>query len=262
MNILEEIAFKTEKRVENLKKSVNYNAVKNNALSLANQTEPFLFEKALKKNTVAFICEIKKASPSKGIITEDFPYIDIAKEYERIGADAVSVLTEPYFFKGEPEYLKQISQNVKIPILRKDFIIDEIQIYETKLIGASGMLLICSLLDSIQLRDFINIADNLGLSCLVEAHTKEETETAVNANARIIGVNNRNLKTFDVDIKNSINLRKYVPSDIIYVSESGINSREQIKELEKNNVNAVLIGETFMKSKNKADELAFLKGLK
>lgn len=259
MNILEKIAETTIKRTETLKTSINIEQYKNKALNIKN--EPFLFEKALKKDKISFICEIKKASPSKGIIADDFPYLDIAKEYEKAGADAISVLTEPEYFMGSAEYLEQIVNTVKTPILRKDFIIDEIQIYETKIIGANGMLLICSLLDERTLTKYIKIADELGISCLVEAHNEKEIKKALNSNARIIGVNNRNLKDFTVDVKNSINLRKHVPDDIIFVSESGIKTREQITELEKNNVNAVLIGETFMRSKDKSAELRILRGM-
>lgn len=258
MNILDTIAEKTVKRVEILKNQINTAQYKKTAQE--KQIEPFLFEKSINKNKLSFICEIKKASPSKGIIAKDFPYLDIAKEYEKAGADAISVLTEPDFFMGSVKYLEQIATAVKIPILRKDFIIDEIQIYETKHIGASGMLLICSLLDEKTLASFIKTADTLGLSCLVEAHNETEIEKAINAKARIIGVNNRNLKDFSIDIKNSITLRKFVPDDIIFVSESGIKSREQTVELEKYNVNAVLIGETFMKSSDKTLELKILKG--
>lgn len=259
MNILEKIAETTAKRVETLKKSTDIEQYRNKALNI--KTEPFLFEKALKRDNISFICEIKKASPSKGIIAEDFPYLEIAKEYEKAGADAISVLTEPEYFMGSAEYLEQTVKTVRTPVLRKDFIIDEIQIYETKIIGASGMLLICALLDEKTLAKYMEIADESGISCLVEAHNEEEIKKALNAKARIIGVNNRNLKDFTVDVRNSINLRKYVPNDIIFVSESGIKTREQITELEKNNVNAVLIGETFMRSKDKTSELRILRGL-
>lgn len=257
MNILEQIAITTKERVDALKKSIDIELYKNKALSI--KTESFLFEKALKKDRISFICEIKKASPSKGIIAEDFPYIDIAKEYEKAGADAISVLTEPKYFMGSTKYLEQIAKTVKIPILRKDFIIDEIQIYETKIIGASGMLLICSLLDEKTLTKYIEIADKMGISCLVEAHNEEEIKKALNAKARIIGVNNRNLKDFTVDVNNSISLRKYVPNNIIFVSESGIKTTEQITELEQNNVNAVLIGETFMQANDKSAALKTLR---
>ncbi len=259
MNILDKIVEKTKVRVKKLKENINIEEYKNSALSLPKGD--FEFEKALSSNEISFICEIKKASPSKGIIAENFPYIEIAKEYEKAGANAISVLTEPDFFLGSVKYLEEISKIVKIPLLRKDFIIDEIQIYEAKLIGASAVLLICSILDEKTLSDYIKIADSLGLSCLVEAHNEEEIQKAINAKARIIGVNNRDLKTFNVDIKNSINLRKFVPNNILFVSESGIKTNEQIKELQANNVNAVLIGETFMKSENKIKELQILKGI-
>ena len=203
---------------------------------------------------------MKKASPSKGIIAEDFPYLDIAKEYENIGASAISVLTEPHFFKGDNKYLEEISRNVDIPVLRKDFIIDEYQIYESKLIGADAILLICSILTKSQLKEYLNIAKELNLDVLVETHDEKEVKIAVEIGANIIGVNNRNLKDFTVNIENSISLRKLVPKDILYVSESGISTREDIKKLEENNINAVLIGETLMRSSNKKMMLDKLKG--
>ena len=258
MNILEQIKDKTKIRVEALKKHNNKAELFNMAQKLKDNS--FKFEKALKKPEISFICEIKKASPSKGIIANDFPYLKIAKEYEEAQADAISILTEPDFFMGNIEYLKEISNTVNTPLLRKDFIIDEIQIYESKFIGADAILLICSILDNNQLAEYITIAESIGLSCLVEAHDEKEIEKALKADAKIIGVNNRDLKTFKVDISNSINLRKYVPENILFVSESGIKTREQIIELEQNNVNAVLIGETFMRSEEKKKELLMLKG--
>lgn len=258
MNILEKIKEKTILRVEDFKKNNSLETLKNLSLSIKN--ESFMFEKTLKKDGISFICEIKKASPSKGIIAQDFPYLKIAKEYETMGADAISVLSEPYFFMGSEKYVEEISKTINIPILRKDFIIDEIQLYQTKLIGASAVLLICSLLDEQTISKFIKIANSLGLSSLVETHDEDEIKKAISAGARIIGVNNRNLKTFEVNINNSINLRKYVPDEILFVSESGIKTREDIIELEKNNVNAVLIGETFMKSNDKKEMLDILRG--
>lgn len=259
MTILDEIVAKTKIRVEKLKKETNINSLKRQTGIIKNTD--FIFEKTLRKNDISFICEIKKASPSKGIIASDFPYLNIAKEYENAGADAISVLTEPDFFLGDIKYLTEISKTVKIPILRKDFIIDELQIYEAKAIGASAILLICSILTESELRKFIEIADSLFLSCLVEAHNEEEIQKAINAGARIIGVNNRNLKDFTVDIHNSLKLRKQVPDNILFVSESGIKTPNQIKELREHNVNAVLIGETFMRSNNKKQELETLKGI-
>ena len=220
----------------------------------------FPFEKALDKKDIAFICEIKKASPSKGIIAGHFPYIQIAGDYEKAGADAISVLTEPDFFMGKDEYLKQISCKVSVPLLRKDFIIDKYQIYQAKILGASAVLLICSLLDTEKLKEYINICRSLGLSALVEAHTKDEISSAIKAGAGIIGVNNRNLKTFEVDIQNAVRLRQYVPKDILFVAESGIKTAEDIDALRKAGVNAVLIGETLMKSYSKKEMLDSLKG--
>lgn len=200
---------------------------------------------------MSFICEVKKASPSKGIIAEDFPYMQIAGEYEKAGAAAISCLTEPYYFKGSDDYLKEIAEHVQIPVLRKDFTVDEYMIYEAKVLGASAVLLICAILTDEELARFQKIADSLGLSALVEAHTEEEVRRAIASGARIIGVNNRDLKTFKVDINTSTRLRKLVPDDIVYVSESGIRNAEDIAALYKNNTDAVLIGETLMRAPDK-----------
>ncbi len=220
----------------------------------------FPFERALKGNDIAFICEVKKASPSKGIIDEAFPYLEIAREYEKAGASAISVLTEPDWFLGSDKYLKEIRKEVKIPILRKDFTVDPYQIYEAKLIGADAVLLICALLDEARLKEYITIAHGLGLSALVEAHTEIEVQMALAAEARVIGVNNRNLKTFEVDINTSVKLRDLVPRHIPFVSESGISTAEDVARLRDNKVNGVLIGESFMRSKNKKERLAELRG--
>ena len=257
--ILETIAQANVKRYNDIKAQIPLENVKNQALSLNCDTK-FPFEQALKKDGMSFICEVKKASPSKGIIAEDFPYVEIAKDYESAGASAISVLTEPQWFKGENAYLEEISKNVSIPLLRKDFTVCEYQIYEAKLIGASAVLLICSLLDTKTIREWIKLCDTLGLSALVEAHTEEEVKSAVSAGARIIGVNNRNLRDFTVDITNSIRLRNLVPSDILFVAESGIKTRADVAELENAGVNGVLIGETLMRSKDKKAMLDELKG--
>ncbi|WKY48890.1 indole-3-glycerol phosphate synthase TrpC [Eubacteriaceae bacterium ES3] len=256
--ILDKIVESTKRRLEKLKSEKTLNELKNEILI---NKEPFAFEKALRNSELSFICEIKKASPSKGIIDPDFDYLSIAQEYERAGADAISVLTEPEYFKGSDEILKDVKALVSIPVIRKDFTIDAYQIYEAALIGADAILLICSILTEDQLRDFIDIADNLGLSALVEAHNEKEIEMALHSGARIIGVNNRDLKTFDVNINNSIELRKFVPRSILFVSESGIRNAEDIKRLRENQTDAVLIGETLMKSENKKDMLDQLKGL-
>lgn len=257
--IINEIAERTRQRVTEKKREKSLDVVMREALNMPYNRD-FLFEKALQSEELSFICEIKKASPSKGIIDETFPYIDIAKEYEKAGAACISVLTEPDYFLGNDRYLKAVSEVVSIPVLRKDFTIDPYQIYEAKCLGASAVLLICALLDTNTLEEYIYIADRLGLSALVEAHTKEEVERALDAGARIIGVNNRDLKTFKVDIETSIKLREAVPKDKIYVSESGIKSANDIKNLRNNKVDAVLIGETFMRSPDKKKSLDELRG--
>ncbi|MHB1376334.1 MAG: indole-3-glycerol phosphate synthase TrpC [Candidatus Humimicrobiaceae bacterium] len=255
--ILDEIVDATIIRIEKARKNLSLNEM----MALAKNSEPpFAFENALKQEDISFICEVKKASPSKGIITNDFPYIKIAKEYEKAGAAAISVLTEPDFFMGSINYLKEIKQNITIPILQKDFIIDEYQIYEASMAGADAILLICTILSITKVKKFIKIADSLGLSCLVEAHDEQEVKKAVEAGARVIGVNNRNLKTFEVDINNSIHLRRLVPENIIFVSESGIQTRDDINALRVIGTDAVLIGETFMRSKNIKAELDILRG--
>ena len=219
----------------------------------------FEFEKALRKNDIAFICECKKASPSKGVIAESFDYLQIAKDYEKAGADCISVLTEPKWFLGSDEYLKEIANTINIPCIRKDFTVDEYMIYEAKLLGAKAILLICAILNQSQIKHYIDICDELGISALVEAHDEAEIEMAVKAGARIIGVNNRNLKDFSVDTANSKRLRQMIPGDIIFVSESGISSNEDIKELRDAKVDAVLIGETLMKADDKTAKLKELR---
>jgi len=256
--ILDKIVEHTKIRLEALKAAKPLDEVKAAARMFKTST-PYAFENALKTNDIAFICELKKASPSKGIIAEHFPYIQIAEEYEKAGASAISVLTEPDFFMGCNEYLTEIKKTVKIPVLRKDFIIDPYQIYEASLIGADAVLLICSLLDTAHLKAYIKIADSLGLSCLVEAHDEREIYSALDAGARVIGVNNRNLKTFEVDINTSANLRRLVPKNKTFVSESGIKTREDISILRQNGTNAVLIGETLMRSENISAEMAGLR---
>ena len=220
----------------------------------------FEFEKALKKDDIAFICECKKASPSKGIIAEDFPYLEIAKEYEAAGADCISVLTEPKWFLGSDDYLREIAANVSIPCIRKDFTVDDYMIYEAKLLGAKAVLLICSILSQQQISEYIGICDELGISALVEAHDEAELRTAVASGARIIGVNNRNLKDFSVDTGNSRRLRELAPAAVSFVSESGVKSAEDIRLLREAGVNAVLIGETLMRAADKKAKLAELKG--
>lgn len=211
----------------------------------------FPFQKALSDDGLSFICEVKKASPSKGVIAREFPYVDIAREYERIGASAISVLTEPKYFKGSDRYLEEISENVGVPLLRKDFIIDEYQIYQAKLLGASAVLLIASILPDDSLENYRRLAESLGMSALVEAHNIDDVERSVSAGARIIGINNRDLRDFTVDIDNSVNLRPSIPDGIIAVSESGISTRDDVKKIMDAGFDAVLMGESFMRSKDR-----------
>ncbi|CAM4109513.1 MULTISPECIES: bifunctional indole-3-glycerol-phosphate synthase TrpC/phosphoribosylanthranilate isomerase TrpF [Veillonella] len=257
--ILDTIVEATKIRVAQEKQVESPEAVKAAALALPSDTG-FPFEAALRQQDFNFICEVKKASPSKGIIAEHFPYLDIAKEYEVAGAAAISVLTEPDFFKGDKKYLQEIASTVKIPVLRKDFIIDEYQIYQAKVWGASAILLICACLDVPTLTKFRELADSLGLSSLVEAHDENEVQMAIDCGARIIGVNNRNLKDFTVDVQNSVRLRNLVQDDVIFVSESGLETPEDIQVLRDNNIGVALMGETFMRSRNKVEKLAYLYG--
>ncbi|MDR2534441.1 MAG: indole-3-glycerol phosphate synthase TrpC [Treponema sp.] len=256
--ILDEIAASTRKRIALAKEKIPFEIIKNRARS--SSLCPPHFEEALSLPGISFICEVKKASPSKGIIAEDFPYVPIAQEYEAAGASAVSVLTEPEYFLGSDEYLREIAETVKIPVLRKDFILDMYQIYEAKLLGASAVLLICAILDEAALSAYIGCTHALGLSALVEAHTEEEIAQALRGGARIIGVNNRNLKTFQVDLTTSRRLRRLVPKELLFVSESGVHTREDIAALEEYGVNAVLIGEALMRAPDKKAYLAALRG--
>lgn len=249
--ILQEIAQSTRKRVNKEKSIKSLDDIKKEALALPKGS--FEFEEAVKKTGTSFICEVKKASPSKGVIAQDFPYVEIAKDYEKAGASCISVLTEPEYFKGDKLYLKEISEYVKIPLIRKDFVVDEYMIYDAKVHGADCVLLICSLLDEDTIKEYISICDGLGISALVEAHDEEEIKMAINAGARMIGVNNRDLKTFTVDIENSEKLRKLVPKNILFVAESGIKTKDDVRRLKSANVNGVLIGETLMKSNNKEE---------
>lgn len=256
---LEKIVNSVKKRLEIKKAGLSFEKIIELALDMP-QNQDFTFEKALTTDDVEFICEVKKASPSKGIISLDFPYMQIATDYAAGGAAAISVLTEPEFFLGSDEYLLDISNSVTIPTLRKDFIIDRYQLYEARLLGASAILLIAEILDEKSIREYISIADMLGLSVLVESHSLHQMEKAIAAGARIIGVNNRNLDTFEVDINTSINLRKKAPQELIFVSESGISTPEDIAILRDNKVNAVLIGETLMRSDDRVKTLKMLRG--
>ena len=259
MNILDQLAEYSRLRVAEDKKKISLEEMKNIAIQTKNEKlYDFAFEKAFKKDGLSFICECKKASPSKGLIEPDFRYLEIAREYEKAGADCISVLTEPKWFLGSDEYLKEIAKTVSIPCIRKDFTVDEYQIYQAKTLGAAAVLLICSILSEVQLGEYIKICDSLGISALVEIHDEKEAGMAVRAGARIIGVNNRNLKDFTVDTANSRKLRDLIPDDIIFVSESGVKSTDDIRVIREIGADAVLIGETLMRAddkKAKLDEL-------
>ncbi len=260
-DILEKIAARTRERVAENKERVSTGELSEKALKNAENRTGFDFEEALKKEGMSFICECKKASPSKGLIAPEFPYLQIAEEYEAAGASCISVLTEPEWFMGKDEYLKEIAGKVHIPCLRKDFTVDEYMIYEAGLLGASCVLLICSILPTETIREYIRICDSLKLSALVEAHDAGEIESALKAGARIIGVNNRNLRDFTVDITNSVRLREQVPEEVLFVAESGIKTAEDVKVLADGNVNGVLVGESLMRAPDKVSALAELRRL-
>lgn len=273
MNILNEIAEKTRERIEEEKRRLPLPELKSRIREREAELregggrpaeqgvrERFSFRKALAPPGMSYICEVKKASPSKGLIAPDFRYLETAREYEAAGAAAISCLTEPFYFQGQDSYLKEIAETVKIPVLRKDFTIDEYMVYQAGLLGASAVLLICALLDDGELRAYRELAEELGMDALTEAHDERELERALKAGAGIIGVNNRDLRTFQVDMGNSIRLRGLAPEETLFVSESGIRSPEDIRILRENRVDAVLIGETLMRSPDKRAMLEELNG--
>lgn len=258
MTILDQLANHARERTEQAKNKVPMEEIRRQAIALPKGK--FAFEQALKKPGISFICECKKASPSKGLIAPKFPYLQIAREYEAAGADCISVLTEPKWFLGSNEYLKEIADTVSIPCLRKDFTVDEYMIYEAKVLGASAVLLICSILNEKQIRGYMDICEELGLSALVEAHDENEVQIALSAGARIIGVNNRNLKDFSVDTGNSRKLRELIPKEVLFVSESGVNNAGDVARLREIGTDAVLIGEALMRSDDKKAKLDGLRG--
>lgn len=259
MTILDRLAAYAQERVTAAKQNISIEELKERAVSLPRGD--FAFEKALKKDDIAFICECKKASPSQGVIAGDFPYLQIAKAYESAGADCISVLTEPKWFLGSDRYLQEIAAAVHIPCLRKDFTVDAYMLYEAKCLGAAAVLLICSILSEEQIKAYIQICDTLGLSALVEAHDEAEVKTALRCGARIIGVNNRNLKDFSVDTDNSRRLRRLIPKDVVFVSESGVKTPEDVQLLREVGADAVLIGETLMRAADKKQILNELRGI-
>ena len=255
--ILDELAMHAKMRVVEARNREPLSVVRERAE--ARPFPDFAFEKALSGPDLAFICEVKKASPSRGLIAPEFPYVQIAKDYEAAGADAISVLTEPRWFLGSKEYLNEIADAVSVPCLRKDFTVDEYMIWSARARGASAVLLICAILDDARLRAFRELADELGLSALVEAHDEREVERALKAGARVVGVNNRDLRDFTVDTGNSARLRSLIPGDVLYVSESGVKTAEDVAQLRAMGADAVLIGETLMRAADKTAKLAELR---
>lgn len=272
MNILNEIAAKTKERIQKEKLEIPekdlIQMIQKRKVQILLHPEqqsitsrtPHSFFQALKKEGMSYICEVKKASPSKGLIAPAFPYLEIAKEYQEAGAAAISCLTEPFYFQGSDRYLQEITAAVDIPVLRKDFTVDEYMIFQAAAYGAAAVLLICAILNDEQLKEYRELAEELGMDALVEAHDEEEAERALKSGARIIGVNNRDLKTFQVDMQNSIRLRKLAPENVVFVSESGIKTSDDIQKLYDNQVDAVLIGETLMRSQDKKAALEKLNG--
>ena len=258
MTILDQLADAARERVARSKKSTPLHVLRREALALPKGDFPF--ERALSGPELAFICECKKASPSKGLIAPEFPCLQIAKDYEAAGAEAVSVLTEPKWFLGSDDYLREIAGAIGIPCLRKDFTVDEYMLFEAKTLGASAALLICAILDEVQLTDCIAVCDELGLSALVEAHDPAEVETALRAGARVVGVNNRNLKDFTVDTGNSRRLRAMIPKDVLFVSESGVKDAADVRAAREMGADAVLVGEALMRAPDKRAKLKQLRG--
>lgn len=258
MTILDTIADYARQRVAADKEKNSLEVMRELALQ-GGVADGAAFENALRKPGMSFICEVKKASPSKGIISADFPYLDIARAYETAGADCISCLTEPKWFLGSDQIFGEIRKTVATPMLRKDFTVDVYQIYQAKVLGANAVLLICALLDTETVARYLELCETLGLAALVEAHDREEIASAVSAGARIIGVNNRNLKDFSVDFSNAARLRDLIPPETIYVAESGVKGPEDARTLKAIGADAALVGETLMRAKDKGAVLAALR---
>jgi indole-3-glycerol phosphate synthase len=270
-DILEKIAAHARVRVDNYKQAVSLAQMKELAQEVLNREGDgegkvaptargaFPFLSALRAPEMSFICEVKKASPSKGIIAEDFPYLDIAKQYDAAGAAAISCLTEPKWFLGADDYLKQIAAEVSCPVLRKDFIVDEYMIHQAKVLGASAVLLIVSLLDDTTIAKYLELAHSLGLSTLVETHDESEVARALASGAQIIGVNNRSLRDFSVDLSTAARMRELIPTDCVFVAESGVKNSDDVAYFASAGADAALIGEALMRSGNIAATLAGFK---
>lgn len=258
MTILDTIAEATRLRVEQDKQRMPLDTLRSMCLQKPGR-DGRPFETALKKRGMSFICEIKKASPSKGIISPDFPYLEIAAAYKAAGADCISCLTEPQWFLGSDQIFEEIRRSVSLPMLRKDFVVDEYQIYQAAVMGADAVLLICSLLNTDTIRKYLILCEELGLSALVETHDEREIASACEAGANIIGVNNRNLKDFSVDFSNAARLRDLIPWGVLYVAESGVSGPEDVAALKAAGADAALIGEALMRAKDKAAALSAMR---
>ena len=259
MNILDQLAEKTRERIAEQKKQISPEKMHELADKKAAESGVPSFLNALKKPGMSFICEVKKASPSKGLIAPDFPYLQIAKEYEAAGADAISCLTEPHWFLGSDEYLKEITAAVNSPVLRKDFTIDEYMVDQARVFGASAVLLICAILTPDEIKRYKARTEELGMNALIEAHNAEEIRAAISCGAKSIGVNNRNLKDFTVDTENTKRLIDLIPPETVFVSESGIKTASDVAQIAGLGADAVLIGETLMRAEDKKEKLKELK---
>lgn len=255
--ILDDIVEKRKIQLEREKAEISPEKMK--SLALAETRKTISFKNALKKDGISIISEVKKSSPSKAVICEDFHPVETAVKYEQSGADAVSCLTEEFYFNGSSKYLRDIRKSISLPILRKDFIIDEYQIYEARVIGADAILLISAILDTDTIIKFRSLADSLGLDCLCEIHNEEELENLLPSNPEIIGINNRNLKTFEVSLETTKKLASKLPKDCVIVSESGIRNNADMKELRSYGADAVLIGETLMRSSDISQTISELR---
>lgn len=255
--ILDDIIEKRKIQLEREKAAVPFEEIKRKSINIGTPCRDFY--KALTGERLSVISEVKKASPSKSIIKEDFNPVEIAVKYEHSGADAISCLTEEFYFKGSSKYLQKIRKEVNLPILRKDFIFDEYQIFEARVIGADAILLIAALLDINTMKRFKDIAEELGMNCLFEAHNEKELESILKCDPKIVGINNRNLKTFEVSLDNTASLSKMIPDKCLLVSESGISDNDDMKKVKSAGADAVLIGETLMRSENISDTLKSLR---
>ena len=258
MNILDKLAELSRMRAAAEQAKVPAAELREQAMALGKgKGEAFL--SALKKPGISFICEIKKASPSKGLISPGFPYLKIAEAYEQAGADCISCLTEPEYFLGSDDIFREVREKVNLPMLRKDFTVCEYQLDQARVMGANAALLIVSLMDERTLAAYLEHCEELGIAALVETHDEEEIRTAVSAGAKIIGVNNRNLKDFSVDFGNAARLRDRIPPECIYVAESGVRTPEDVQRLRQIGADAALIGETLMRAEDPAETLKSLR---